>query len=159
MSEKAQKMAARLEREGQKVLAFFKQIEPQQWDVQVYSDGSAWTIHHLLAHLLESEISIPKLIRGILAGGLGVREDFDINRYNESKVPKLFDKAPEELLDEYAQQRAESVTLVRQLSDTDLETRGRHPFLGETQISEMVKLMYLHHQLHVRDIRKVIKET
>jgi hypothetical protein len=43
------------------------------------------------------------------------------------------------------------------LKDEELEIQGRHPFLGETVIREMVKMLYLHHQLHYRDMKRALK--
>ena len=44
------------------------------------------------------------------------------------------------------------------LAEEDLLKIGSHPFLGNAEIAEMVKLMYIHVQLHIRDVRNVIKE-
>jgi hypothetical protein len=43
------------------------------------------------------------------------------------------------------------------LQESDLELQGRHPFLGMTSIREMVKMLYLHNQIHYRDLKKVLK--
>jgi hypothetical protein len=34
---------------------------------------------------------------------------------------------------------------------------GRHPFMGQTQLVEMLKMLYLHNQLHFRDFRKLVE--
>jgi hypothetical protein len=154
-----QNLAQRLEKEGHKTLDFFRQLTSEQWILQVYSDGAAWTVHDLFVHFFETESSIPRLVRSILEGGSGVPEDFDIDRYNESHVGKLADLAPSELLERFAQQRAETVAFVSGLQQADLERTGRHPFLGVAPVGEMLKLMYLHLQLHLRDIKRVLKDT
>ena len=42
------------------------------------------------------------------------------------------------------------------VSDSDLEKIGRHPFLGQTTLREMIKMVYLHNQIHIRDIKNGI---
>jgi len=152
-----QSLAQRLEKEGHKTIDFFRQLTPEQWSLQVYSDGAAWTVHDLFVHFFESENSVPRLVRGILEGGPGVSDDFDLDRYNESHVSKLVGLTPSELLERFAQQRAETVAFVSGLNQTDLEKTGRHPFLGIAPVGEMLKLMYLHLQLHLRDIKRVLE--
>ena len=36
----------------------------------------------------------------------------------------------------------------------DLERSGNDPYLGETSLSEMIKLTYRHLQIHLRDVRE-----
>jgi hypothetical protein len=43
------------------------------------------------------------------------------------------------------------------LKDDELKIIGRHPFLEVTTIREMVKMLYLHNQIHYRDLKKVLK--
>jgi hypothetical protein len=42
------------------------------------------------------------------------------------------------------------------MSPDDLVRQGRHPWFGETEIGEMLKLIHRHNQLHQRDIRKAL---
>jgi hypothetical protein len=60
-------------------------------------------------------------------------------------------------LEQYKAVRAEMTAWVSSLDDADLDKIGRHPFLGHTTLREMIKLIYLHNQLHYRDLRKVLK--
>jgi hypothetical protein len=155
-SEKAARIASTLEREGRKTIEFFEGMSDDNWDVQVYSDGDAWTVHHLLAHFAEVEGSIPKLIQRILQGEPGVPEDFDIDRWNAHYTMDMAEHDRGYLLQEFAKRRAETVAMVQGLSDADLETSGRHPFLGASQVKDMLKLMYVHLQIHQRDIREAL---
>lgn len=157
LSRRASELATTLRAEGEKTLAFFRGLAPQQWDAQVYADGPAWKVHNLLAHFTEVEGSIPRLMRSILNGGPGVKEGFDIDAWNALHTGELSYQDRETLLAEFARRRAATVELVRAMSDADLETRGRHPALGVTEIKHMVRLMYLHLQGHQRDIRRALK--
>jgi hypothetical protein len=61
------------------------------------------------------------------------------------------------LLDKYKSTRAETIIWVAGLNESDLEITGRHPFLKMTTLREMIKMPYLHNQLHYRDLKKVLK--
>jgi len=49
--------------------------------------------------------------------------------------------------------REKMATWVESLDEADLAKEGRHPFLGETTVEEMIKLVYRHNQIHYRDMR------
>jgi hypothetical protein len=67
------------------------------------------------------------------------------------------DLTPQELLEQYKSIRAESIAWVSGLKESELEIQGRHPFLGQTTLREMIKMLYLHNQLHYRDMKEVLK--
>ena len=156
MTESAE-LAEKLKTEGERMVAFFAGLTDDQWGVDVYTEGAIWSIRNVLAHFVTSERGLLKLFERIRATGEGSPEDFSIDRYNASQQEKTKDLAPAELLEQYKQIRAETVQWVSGLKDEELEIKGRHPFLGETIIREMVKMWYLHNQLHYRDVKRVLK--
>jgi uncharacterized damage-inducible protein DinB len=156
MSEAAE-LAEKLKTEGQKFVDFFSALGADQWRIEVYTEGETWTIRNVLSHFVTSERGLVKLFEQIRQGGSGSPDDFSIDRYNASQQEKAKEYSPAELLEQYKTVRANSVAWVQGLKDDELETRGRHPFLGETVTREMVKMLYLHNQLHYRDVKKVIK--
>lgn len=156
MTESAE-LAEKLKTEGERMTAFFTGLTDDQWGVDVYTEGATWSIRNVLAHFVTSERGLLKLFERIRATGEGSPEDFSIDRYNASQQEKTKDLAPAELLEQYKQIRAETVQWVSGLKDEELEIKGRHPFLGETIIREMVKMWYLHNQLHYRDVKRALK--
>jgi hypothetical protein len=82
-----------------------------------------------------------KLFESIRHGGAGSTDDFSIDRYNAAQQVKAKDLLPAALLEQYKEIRAGSVAWVAGLKDEELEIRGRHPFLGETVIREMIKML------------------
>lgn len=150
-------LAASLDAEGQRTVEFWHGLTPEQLQTQVYTDGLAWKAHDLLAHFVEVEGSIIKIIRRIAEGGEGVPADFDINRWNARHTTEMSAKHDDAwLIDEFARRRAENVAWVRSLTPEQLERRGRHPALGETEIKHMLKLIYIHLQGHMRDIKRAL---
>jgi len=152
-----EKIVSRFIVDGEKTVAFFQELDSEFWDQQVYTDGASWSIHEILKHLVSAEAAIMRLVENILDGGEGVPEDFDLNRYNESKVRKIGERSPEELLADFAVARSDTINMVEKMSDADLKRVGRHPFLGRAAVEDILKLMYRHAQIHQRDIRRQIK--
>lgn len=152
-------LAERLKTEGDKTAAFFASLTPDQWKAEVYTEGETWTIRNILAHFVTSEKAFVSLFANICDGGAGVSEDFDIDRYNASQQKKTRELTPAELLDQFKIIRAEMIAFVSALDETDLFKQGRHPFLGQTTLAEMIKMIYRHNQIHYRDLRKIIEEN
>ena len=150
-------LAEKLKTEGEKFIEFFSGLNESQWQQEVYTEGEMWTIRNVLSHFVTSERGLVKLFEQIRQGGAGAADDFSIDRYNASQQAKTKDLSPVELLEQYKEVRANSVAWVSGLKDEELEIKGRHPFLGETVLREMVKMLYIHNQLHYRDLKKSLK--
>ncbi len=148
-------LAEKLKTEGEKFARIFYELTDDQWRAEVYTEGEVWTIRNVLSHFVASERGLVKLFKSIRQGGAGVADDFSIDRYNSSQQEKTKDLTPTELLEQYKEVRASSVEWVSGLKDEELEIKGRHPFLGETVLREMIKMLYLHNQIHYRDFKKV----
>jgi uncharacterized damage-inducible protein DinB len=150
-------LAEKLKTEGERMLQFFSGLSADQWTSKVYTEGTAWTIRNVLAHFVTSERGLIQLFEQIRTTGQGADDDFSIDSYNASQQQETEDLAPAALLEQYKQVRADAVAWVSGLKEEELEISGRHPFLGETVIREMVKMLYLHNQLHYRDVKRALK--
>jgi hypothetical protein len=157
MPETPERLAERLVSESQKTLEFFRALLPEQWDYVVYPQGVLWTAHHLLAHFVSAEQALKKLIEDVYTGGAGAPEDFDIDGFNAAEVAGLVRHTPEELLLEFEHSRQACVALVRKMQPEDLSHAGRHPFLGWVALEDMIKMLYRHDQIHLRDLRRLLK--
>lgn len=156
MSEIAE-LAEKLKAEGERMAQFFSELSDDQWSNEVYTEGATWSIRNVLSHFVTSERGLIRLFERIRTSGEGASDDFSIDRYNAAQQEKTRDLSPAELLEQYKQVRAEVVAWVGGLKDEELEIKGRHPFLGETVIREMIKMLYLHNQLHYRDVKRALK--
>jgi len=154
---KITELAEKLKLEGEKIYAVFSAFTDEQWNAEVYTEGTTWTIRHMLSHLVTSERGLIKLFEQIRLGGEGASNDFSIDRYNAAQQARTKDLTPLEILAEYKEVRANSIAWVSGLKDEELEIKGRHPFLDITTIREMIKMIYIHNQTHIRDIKKVLK--
>lgn len=150
-------LAERLKKEGDKVLAYFSALTEDQWNIEVYTEGDTWTIRNVLAHFVTSERGLLKLFEQIRQGGPGAAEDFSIDYYNARQQRHTRALTPQELLEQFREVRSNAVAWVSSLSADDLVIEGRHPFLGQVPLVEMLKMLYLHNQIHFRDFRKLAK--
>ncbi|GAB4500557.1 MAG: hypothetical protein Fur0035_00970 [Anaerolineales bacterium] len=149
-------LSEKLISEGERALAFFAALTPEQWNAPVYTEGETWTVRSVLAHFVTAERGFLKIFADILAGGPGASDDFDINRYNASQQAKTAALTPAELMENFRQTRAEMAAFAAGLSESDLQKIGRHPALGITSLGEMLKLVYLHNSMHFRDLKKAL---
>lgn len=150
-------LSEKLKSEGEKIHSIFSGFTESQWNTQVYTEGATWTIRNVFSHLVTSERGLIKLFEQIRQGGEGASLEFSIDRYNASMQARTKELTPEELLEQYKTVRAESIAWTSALAESDLEIRGRHPFLGPTTIREMIKMLYIHNQTHYRDMKKALK--
>jgi len=154
----------RLREEGDKTFAFFAALQGEDWHQIIYTEGGAWSMLHLLAHFLSAEEQFLALIDNVLHDGAGAPPDFDIDAFNREAVtarlaePGRSDvtRLGGELLQRWVDARRRVAALVETMQPADLERPGRHPFLWPTSLEAMIKLIYRHHQIHLRDARRVL---
>ena len=154
MTNRNEYLTQRLEKGAKKTQAFFEALDTDQWFVQVYSEGTSWTVQKILAHFVSTEQSIARLVINIINDSSTLPKDFDIDRFNEGAVKKLESLSPIALLDAFIEARQQMIAMVAQINDANLDKIGRHPWFKSAPIEEMIKLVYRHNQIHQRDIRK-----
>ena len=156
MSEITQ-LAEKLKSEGDKISSVFSALADEQWDQEVYTEGTTWTIRNILSHFVTSERGLLKLFKKIRQGGEGSPDDFSIDRYNAAMQERMREATPQELLEQYKEVRSHAIAWVSSLNEAELEITGRHPFLGQTMIRDMIKMLYIHNLDHYRDMKKALK--
>lgn len=156
MSASVEFLINRLRDQGEKTIQFFRNISPDKWDVTIYSDGSQWTTHQVLCHFAQAESSLCRLVEQIAGGGQSEPEDFNLDAYNEYKVSIINKLTEDELIKLFNQNRQKTIDFVSQLTESDLEKRGWHPYLGMAALVDIIKLIYRHNQIHIREIRGML---
>src|SRR5512143_2324729 len=156
MSDKHALIQKRLREEGEKLLAVFAGLTPEQWRTVIYTDGMTWTIKDLLAHQISAEGEFQYYGRDVLNGGEGAPEDFNLNAFNNHEVAARADRTAEQLLADFRATRQATLNFVATIRDDQFALRGRHPFFGMIGVEDMFKLIYRHNMMHARDIRKVL---
>lgn len=157
MGEQITALAGKLGDEGEALYARLAALTPEQWDAVVYTEGATWRARELLAHLVSAERGHQQLIRNVAGGGPGIPADFDVDRYNASKIAQLAGQSIAELLADLRRVREETIALVSALTDEDLSRRGRHPALGEdTTLADAIRIVFMHPKLHLRDLQRTL---
>jgi hypothetical protein len=156
MNKRSLHLASRLENTSASTQAFFKQLQPEDWYKQVYTDGAAWSVHQVVAHFVMAEDGMARLVAGIVEGGEGTPDDFDLDAYNEYKAQQLADASPETLLEKFSSARQQTIDMITGFTDADLAKKGRHPWLGMAAVEDIIKLIYRHNIIHQREIRAVL---
>ena len=154
MSDKAIQLADKLVSEAEKTITYFKSLPDAAWHTQVFGDGAMWDVRGMFEHLCVSEHSLRRLFEQILATGKGATQDFNVDAFNQQKTGRFAALSRDELVKLYSDTRDKTVALTRGLSDEQLATRARHPAVGESSLEEQLKLIYLHHQMHTRDVKR-----
>lgn len=151
-------LAARLKAEGAAVIAFFQALPPAAWDLELYHDGATWQVRDVLAHFIAAEQGLQELVEDVAAGGPGAGEDFNVDAYNQSTVSALRSQEPAVLLSQFAMVRERTAALTGALRPDQLENVGRHPYVGRASLDEIIRAIYHHNSLHLRDLRAALRD-
>lgn len=149
-------LGTRLRSEGEAVEGFFAHLTPAQWERPVYHDGVMWCARDVLAHFIAAEQGFQELIQNVSNGGQGASEDFEIDAFNKRSVAALEGQDAPVLLGQFAMVRERTAAIVSALRSEQLTKRGRHPYLGVTSLDEMIRAIYHHNTLHLRDVRRAL---
>jgi hypothetical protein len=128
---------------------------PESWTEHGEGEKS-WTVRSVVAHLIHCEdgdwMARVKLI--LQSGDAQPFAPFD----REGHVHYSQGKTMEQLLDEFARERAKSLAGLRALNLTaaDLERRGRHPALGQVTFSQLLATWAAHDLSHLHQISRVM---
>lgn len=138
------------------LLATLESLQDEQWQSVIYSEGSEWTVHDLLRHLVDSERGMTMLMKQVRKGSEGVPPDFDINRWNDRVIQKAMGKSPDELIGELVEHRPRLLDFVASLEESDWGKKGRHASLRIMSIEEICHLIADHEGTHAADLRKTV---
>jgi hypothetical protein len=126
MTEHRDAIAAELEKGLARTELFFRSLSPDELRTQVYQDGAQWTVQQVLAHFIAIERSMHWLFKDILSGGRGSPADFDVNRFNLTQTRKYDGLALDELIERFRAVRQETIRIVREMKEEDLDREGVH---------------------------------
>jgi len=156
MSDRRTAIAAELEKGLTETVSLFKSLSPDELRAQVYQDGAQWTVQQVLGHFAAIERSMHRLFTNLLAGGPGAPPDFDFERYNLSQTRKYDGLSLDELIERFKAVREETIRIVREMKEEDLDREGLHAFHGHGRLDRFIRWAYEHVRLHEEDIRKAL---
>ncbi len=156
MTQKAIALAAKLLSEGERIVQFFAGLSDAQWQARLYDHGAKWDVRGVFEHLIISERQLLQLFEVIVRTGIGSPEGMDVDHLNLERTGTLSLLSYANLLLEYTLTRQQTVEFIHGLVDDQLALQARHPAIGISALEDQLKLVYLHHQMHVRDIKKAL---
>lgn len=133
------------------------ELSAEEWLTPVYSHASSWAIADILRHLTDSENSMTRLMIRIRDGGEGVPPDFDLARWNESRIAKARDKTPADLFADMARNREALFQFIDSLEPEDWDKEGRHGSMRVLSIEQICHLISDHESTHLNDIRQALQ--
>ena len=157
MADRRTDIITALESGMERTCAFFGALSAGELETKVYQDGAQWTVRQVLAHFVTIETSMQWLFRNILDGGPGSPRNFDVERFNREQPARYEGHSVDDLLAAFRAVREETITIVRDMSDQDLDRQGWHVFHGEGSLSRFICWAYEHAQQHESDIRTAIQ--
>jgi hypothetical protein len=128
---------------------------PDAWTIQNEGE-STWSVTDIVGHLIYGErgdwMARAKLV--LEFGETRTFEPFDRLGFIDERESKSL----VELLDEFAQLRADNLSELRRwnLRPEDLELRGRHPALGTVTLSQLLATWAAHDLTHLHQISRVM---
>ena len=157
MADRRTDIIAGLEKGCEDSIAFFKSLTDEELNAQVYQDGAKWTARQVLAHFITVERSMHWLFNNIASGGSGSPEDFDLERFNRSQTSKLDGLTFDELISQFTTAREDTISLVKELSEEDLDREGLHAFHGHGKLEKFIRWAYEHTHIHENEIRQALR--
>jgi hypothetical protein len=158
MMDRRNAIAVELGRNLSETVSFFQSLSPDELRTQVYPDGAMWTVQQVLAHLFTIERSMHWLFKNMLAGGPGAPPDFDFERFNRTQPAKYAGLSLDELIEQFTAVRKETIRIVREMTEEDLDREGLHAFHGHGKLDRFIRWAYEHVRLHEEDIRKALRK-
>ena len=128
---------------------------PDSWTLRNEGENT-WSVYQVVGHLNHGERTdwLPR-VKSILE--FGETRPFDpFDRWAQERESK--GKSLPQLLDEFAQLRAENVTALRSLNlqPKDLERRGVHPSQGVVTMSDLLATWAAHDLTHLHQISRIM---
>ena len=148
----------KLERGHTKTQDRLATLTTDQWALPVYLEP-AWNVRNLIVHFLSAETQLLALAKNVAGGGTGAPPRFDIDHFNAEEQIRYQGQSATELLVALGHIRQQTIQWVHSLDDTQLDKVGRHPALGEISVEEMVKAIFGHQLLHLRDLNRIERNT
>ena len=127
----------------------------ETWTLRNEGEKS-WTAFEVVGHLIHADRTdwVPRAKTILQFGDAQPFASFDrLGHLRESRGKSL-----DQLLDEFARVRSESLGELRALNlqPTDLERHGRHPALGRVMLSELLATWAVHDLTHLHQISRIM---
>jgi len=118
----------------------------------------SWSIRENLAHLVDAEKAHRRFMEAVLAGTQTSVENFDLDRWNQSHVARRANQSTTEILADLQAERERTLAFFLATSAEKWLQEGDHPVLGRVSIRQVAKIIGMHEQMHLKEIRKLLEQ-
>lgn len=158
-SERKDQLRDRLQR-GRETLLAAVQILSETDLAKPVGHESHWTAKDLIGHIAYAEGSMLPLIERALTGDSAPPSaDFDLDRWNDSRVRRAREQSVADLLARLTASRQDALALLDRLSEADLDRPATHPTVGATTVAGVFRIIAAHERDHARELRAVHDEA
>lgn len=154
--DEVEKIGEKLDAARSKLLAVVDDLDEAQWNWQP-GDGR-WSVRLTLAHVGSAHWSHLEVARSLAAGLAVDLPGFDLDAWNASRVAGRADWPVDQVLADLAAAQRATAAFLAELDDAALDIRGTHPALGKVSISQVLRIIGLHDNLHRRDVSTLLQE-
>jgi hypothetical protein len=128
---------------------------PEAWTLPNEGENS-WSVFDVIGHLIHGELTdwMPRARRILESGESRAFDPFD----RDAQFRDGTGKSLSQLLDEFAELRAQGLDALRalNLSEDDLARRGRHPSFGPVTLSQLLATWAAHDLTHLHQISRIL---
>lgn len=128
---------------------------PESWTHR-NEGGDSWTVFDVVGHLIHGERTdwMPRARRILESGNARAFDVFDRGGHKE----EIRGKSMEQLLDEFARERAKNIEDLRglNLGEEELAKPGLHPALGAVRMSQLLATWAAHDLTHLHQISRIM---
>ena len=133
----------------QRLLDVVARLKPSDFDLPVYGghDENDRHVRNVIAHLEAAAAGMLQNARAIAAGEDPVPPDFDLHRWNQSKVRKAAEVPVKALFDNIKRSHQKGLQFLEEIPAAHLRRRDRHA-LGDVLTVEGFMRRYAEHETH-----------
>jgi len=152
MADRKEAIRKHLETTRAILLGVVSRLSAEDWNRQVASSEGAWTAQQALAHLATAEAGQIAIGRRMLTGEARLRDDFDLNYWNQRQVEKLKGWSPAELLNDLGASRQTLLSWIDGLNEADLDKSGQHGRGDIVTVEQLCFRIGEHEAEHAKEI-------
>lgn len=156
MPQQQTELKSKLAENRASLVALLQGMTEEQWQTAVYSEETVWTVSDMVRHLEGAERSMIALMANIQQGGEGASADFDLARFNASRIKKAKEKQIPELMEAMEKNREDLLVFMDSLTEEDWQKKGRHGSLRIMTIEEICHIIADHEATHAHDIKEAL---
>ena len=156
MQSEIAKIEAKLVTTRAKLLDAVSGLAETAWDWR--PEDGRWSIRLTLAHVGSAQWSHLEVAQRLVAGQSVEISGFDLDEWNDARVAERADWTPGQVLSDLEAGQRETLAFLEGLEPEQLAITGTYPALGKVSVSQSLRIIPVHDNLHRRDILRLRQE-